>query len=200
MKLKKWEIALFAAVIIAVLWGINAEGQQEMLSEKLIRLHVVADSDDERDQEVKLLVRDAVTEKLGAMLSGVTARDEAYNIIDSNLCAISETANSVLSGVSPGDQASVTLTQESFPTRYYDTFTLPAGKYTSLKVVIGEGRGRNWWCVVFPPLCTAAASDLPAAESFSEDEIRLITDGGGSTVIKFRTLEIIAKIREWIDP
>ena len=200
MKLKKWETALFAAVIIAVLWGINAERQQEVLSGKLIRLHVVADSDDERDQEVKLLVRDAVTEKLGAMLCGVTARDEAYNIIDSNLCAISETANSVLSGALSGDQASVTLTQESFPTRYYDTFALPAGKYTTLKVVIGEGRGRNWWCVVFPPLCTAAASDLPAAESFSEDEIRLITDGGGSTVIKFRTLEIIAKIREWIDP
>ena len=197
MKLKKWEIALTAAVIATVLWGFHAERQQTALAEKLIRFHVVADSDCEGDQDIKLKVRDAVMEELDTILDGVTTREEAYTAIDRELGAITETANTVLRGTDTGDTATVTLTEESFPTRYYDTFTLPAGKYTSLRITIGEGAGHNWWCVVFPPLCTSAAVEERAAGSFSEDEIKLITEDGCGAVIRFKTLELIAKIKDW---
>lgn len=197
MRLKRWKIALILSVGSAILWGFNAAGQQVSLSEKLIRFHVVADSDSERDQKAKLMVRDAVLKELDGILQDVSARDEAFDLLEKKLGVIADTANSTLKRAGTGDTAAVTLVSESFPTRYYDTFALPAGKYTSLRITIGEGAGHNWWCVVFPPLCTTAAVEETAVDSFSADELRLITDDSGETVIKFKTLEIIARIKDW---
>ena len=197
MKLKKWEIALFVSVLIAVIWGVNTQNQQKQLAEKLIRFHVVADSDDEEDQRIKLEVRDAVLNEVDVLLENVNDRDNAEVILSKNLDAIIKAAKKELKAQGDNNNVSVTLVEESFPTRYYDTFTLPAGNYTSLRVTIGEGKGHNWWCVVFPPICATAAIEDAEIASFTESELELITDDNTETVIKFKTLEMFTKIREW---
>lgn len=191
MKLKKWEVALAFSVLIAIIWGVNTQNQQNELADKLIRFHVVANSDDEGDQRTKLKVRDAVLTEMETLLDGVESREEAEQIINENTELITNTAKK-----ETNDNVAVTITEESFPTRYYDTFTLPAGNYTSLRITIGEGKGHNWWCVVFPPICAAAAIEEAETASFTNEEIELITDDNAETVIKFKTLEIFAKIRE----
>lgn len=197
MKLKKWEIALFIAVIITVAWGVNTQNQQKQLADKLIRFHVVADSDDDEAQRIKLEVRNAVLSEVEQLLENATNRDEAEMIIGENLETIRKAAENELEAQNDESGIEVLLTKESFPTRYYDTFTLPAGDYTSLRITIGEGEGHNWWCVVFPPLCTGAALDEAEAASFTEAEFKLITENDTGTVIKFKALEIIAEIKEW---
>ena len=197
MKLKKWEIALFVSVLIAVIWGINIQNQQKQLADKLIRFHVVADSDDEEDQRIKLEVRDAVLNKMELLLNDANSRVEAERIISENIDLITDVAKRELSEQGDINDVNVTLTEESFPTRYYDTFTLPAGNYTSLRITIGEGEGHNWWCVVFPPICTTAAIEDADTAAFTDSELELITEEDTETIIKFKTLEIFAKVREW---
>lgn len=197
MKLKKWEIALFVSVLITVIWGVNTQSQQNQLADKLIRFHVVADSDDEEDQRIKLEVRDAVLDEVEVLLKDAHSRKDAEMIIGENLAVIAKAAEIELVNQGDTNPVAVTLTEESFPTRYYDTFTLPAGNYTSLRVTIGEGAGHNWWCVVFPPICETAAIEEAELASFTESELELITEDNTETVIKFKTLEIFTKIREW---
>ncbi len=130
-----------------------------MLSENLIRLHVVADSDSQKDQENKLHVRDAIVEYLQPRLEKFTDMEAAKAYIQQQLPKLQELANEALQGLGDSCEAIVTMAKEAFPTREYDTFTLPAGIYESLRVTIGEGEGKNWWCVVFPALCVSATSD-----------------------------------------
>ena len=127
----------------------------------LIRLHVLAVSDSEEDQARKLIVRDAVLETAQQMLSESTDYAQAYSILDERLADIEAAAERALTG----ETISATLTKEHYPDRDYGTFTLPEGEYTSLKVVIGEGQGQNWWCVVYPSLCVPGseqAASIPA--------------------------------------
>ncbi len=129
------------------------------LSENLIRLHVVADSDSQEDQENKLYVRDAIVEYLQPRLEKFTDMEVAKSYIQQQLPKLQELANNALQDLGESCKAIVTIAKESFPTREYGTFTLPAGIYESLRVTIGEGEGKNWWCVVFPALCVSATSD-----------------------------------------
>mgnify|MGYP000877421327 CR=1 FL=1 len=96
-------------------------------------------------------------------------------------------------------QVTAQIMTEDFPTREYDTFSLPAGKYTSLRVVIGAGGGRNWWCVIFPPLClSAATADSEAFRQLTDEQIRLITSDEPEYVIKFKSIEWLNKIKTWL--
>ena len=119
---------------------------------QVLRLHVIANSDSAADQNVKLLVRDALLCSGEALFSGsVTARD-ATEAITPRLAALEEQANAVLAENGMTYGAAAALVNEYFPTRTYENVTLPAGRYTALKIVLGEGKGQNWWCVMFPPL------------------------------------------------
>ena len=122
---------------------------QQALADKLVRLHVVANSDTEEDQALKLKVRDAVL----TVVDGLN-RDE----LQSNLPMIRNAARDCLRGQGSNYSVEVTLQKERFPTRAYESFSLPAGVYTALRVTIGEGGGRNWWCVAFPSICFRAST------------------------------------------
>lgn len=154
---------LIAALLALVGWLSGIMAQRQQLNENVIRLHVLAESDTDADQAVKLRVRDAVTEFLEKEMAGITDRREAEAFLTRNLNRIGEIANRVLTELGCEERAAVSLKEEAFDTREYDTFSLPAGVYRALRVVIGEGEGRNWWCVVFPQLCVPAT-----AEGFSE--------------------------------
>ena len=201
MKVKKWEIALIAAFIITILCAGSVgsvAAQQRELSNKLIRLHVIANSDSDADQALKLKVRDAVTGELEAMLKSSGSRDEAEETLNANLQLISGLCEDTIRREGYDYCVSVTLGVENYPTRVYDTLSLPAGEYLSLKITIGSGEGKNWWCVVVPPVCYTAATKEDLTEmNFSEDEVELITEDSGEQVFKFKILEWLSDIKDF---
>ena len=167
-----------------------AKREQAALREKLIRLHVIAASDSLEDQTVKLRVRDAILAEIGE--TAWVSREEAERQLRVLLPSLETAANDVLQNSGAAQTVQITLSPERYPTRVYPTFSLPAGEYLSLRVVLGAGEGKNWWCVVYPSLCTAAQSALPAkaaAAGFTAKEIKLITADTDGIKLKFKLLE-----------
>jgi len=150
-----------------------------------VRLHVIAVSDDETEQQIKLRVRDAVLEYLSPVLSSAKSPEEAQQIISTNLTPIAEAA----AAASQGRKVTVTMSRESYPSRVYEGFTLPAGSYRSLRIILGEGEGQNWWCIAFPPLCLDAAQCKQMQSVMSEDDYALITEAEGYE-LRFRIVEL----------
>lgn len=184
-KVKICETALLIALCAALCAGTWAQARQTALSAALVRLHVVAVSDDVREQEIKLDVRDAVLEYLTPKLDGVQDAAQARRIIAQELNAIAQIA----AANAQGRGITVTLGQERYPTRRYTGFALPAGEYESLRIVLGEGAGKNWWCVVFPPLCTGGVEADTVRAAMKSDDYAIITESG-EYELKFRTLEL----------
>ena len=187
-------LILLAAVLISYL-PVNGE---ERIYENMIRLHVIANSDSDEDQQLKLLVRDAVIGVVSSAPRASTAK-EAEAGIRSRTEEILAAAKKVLMEHGSDDGVSVLFDTEKYPVRYYEGFTLPAGEYTSLRVVIGDGDGHNWWCVLFPPLCTATSEEEREEEfieaGFTSEEYSLIKqDSGTKYKVRFKILEILADV------
>ena len=170
---------------------------KKTLKDDIIRLHVVADSDNEADQAVKLQVRDAILAEVEQILATAENKKDAFVLLAQSLDHLQNTANEVLTALGVEDTAVVTLAEEAFPTRVYDTFSLPAGVYDSLRVTIGSGEGKNWWCVVFPKLCVPAASDevedVAAGAGFSDSLSNSLTGRNGYQV-RFFFLDCLGKL------
>ena len=188
-------LIIFTAALLAALTATAAALQldQQTLAGKLIRLHVVANSDSEQDQAVKLQGRDAVLE---------VTKDLDREELEQALPNIQAAAEACLRDLGCRDAVTVTLGQERFPTRLYENFSLPAGVYTALRVTIGEGEGQNWWCVAFPSICfRATTADLEAAAvsaGFTGEEIALITEAIEGYVMKFKLLELLDRLKAWL--
>lgn len=192
-KLHLWESALLIAFAVTLVIGGYASASRSALAEQVLRLHVVANSDSAEDQTVKLQVRDAVLAQAEPLLEGVEDSRSAERILTPHLAELEQTAAEVLSAQGFEDAVAVSITEQWFPTKEYESFALPAGQYRALKVVIGEGKGQNWWCVVFPPLCFAAVTEevvAAAAEAgLSEEQVALITGQDEGYVLKFKIIE-----------
>lgn len=193
-KLKTWELAALCALCVSLCVGTWAQGRQRDISSSLVRLHVIAASDETAEQELKLRVRDNVLEYLAPVLDKAESPEEAQRIINGELTSIKAAAEACAGGRS----VSVTLGQEYYPTREYEGFTLPAGQYQSLRVILGEGKGHNWWCVVFPPLCVSAAEQNKALDAMSEPERGLITEADGYE-LRFRIVELWGELMELLN-
>lgn len=181
--------ALFVLIVALFLAVCPAAGEEGIYSD-VIRLHILAASDGEDDQADKLAVRDAILLEYGDLFRGFSDRTQAESALTAELRQeIAATAKRTLTERESEAPVTVTLSEEDYPTRDYGDFSLPAGRYLSLRVVIGAGEGRNWWCVLFPPLCTAAAVEgVPLG--LSDAEYRLLTDGKAS--VRFKTLELLS--------
>ncbi len=182
-RLRPWETAALLA-----LWlfsGVWAQGRQQAVSRKLLRLHVIAVSDEEQEQELKLRVRDAVLDYLRPLLADTTDAGEARLLLEENLPAVARAAFAA----AEGRQVTVSLGEERYPSRRYEGFTLPAGRYDSLRVVLGEGQGHNWWCIVFPPLCLEAVQTEQVQEVMSREDFALVTEEEGYE-LRFRLVEL----------
>lgn len=188
---------LFCAVLAAAVWCGSVLADRQTLDQELIRLHIVASSDSREDQTIKLKVRDAVLESLRSDLAQIRDVEQAKAYLQANLPRIRQIANQVLQDAGCDAEAAVSLCREAFDTRQYDTFTLPAGVYEALRIVIGEGEGQNWWCVVFPDLCLeAAGEDVPleaAGAGFSRRLTSTLT--GEDYEIRFFFLDQLGKLR-----
>ncbi len=201
MKLKYWEIALAVALAVTAIWGAWSLQRQDALEQKMIRLHVIANSDSAEDQELKLQVRDDVLAQATELLKHSDNMIQAQRRIDAALPAIEHTAAKEIAAQGYDYPVTARLEETEFPTKEYDGFSLPGGKYLALRVVIGEGAGHNWWCVVYPPLCTTAATDLPKtaiAAGLGEDDLSLITEEDAGYVLKFRSVELWETFRQWL--
>lgn len=196
-KLLKRVVLCFLLVCV-VYTGALVVDRQKLRSE-LVRLHVVAASDSEEDQAIKLQVRDAVLESLQEGLRDVTDIEAAKAYIQSQIPRLETVANEVLAASGCGDVATVRLQVEEFAARVYDTFTLPAGVYDALRITIGEGEGRNWWCVAFPSLCIGATTGefeaVAAGAGFSEDLTGALT---GEYEVRFYLLDLLGQLENFI--
>lgn len=180
--------------------GIRALGVDAELYDRILRLHVIADSDSDADQAVKLKVRDAVLELLGDEMETSPDLEQARTAAERLMPEAERVARQVLrdSGFSYG--ATVTLGYEYYPTRDYGGFRLPAGRYLSYRIVLGSGEGHNWWCVLFPALCTAPAErqeDEFVAAGFTPGQIGVLSGKKSPKyAVCFRILELLGELEE----
>ena len=202
-RLRRWELALLLGVALAALLGAWLNAGQAALADKVIRLHVIANSDSPADQALKLQVRDRILAEAEDLFDQGLTVDEARAVLTDQLAGLAAAGAEVVGEA--GYDYPVTASLEEgvwFPTKTYTDFALPAGNYTALRIVIGEGGGQNWWCVVFPPLClgsvTETVEETAGAGGFSEDEIALITGEDEGYVVKFRLMEWWEKFLAWI--
>ena len=187
---------LCALLVCTALW---AELQQAALAEKVIRLHVVANSDDQADQAQKLQVRDRILADTRDLLTGQESAQEAAEILRENLWPLSRGASQAVAQAGYSYSVRVSLEDAWFPTRQYEGGALPAGTYQALRVVIGEGDGKNWWCVVFPSLCLPAVSETALqASGFSTQDCALITEDSPAYTFQFKTLEWWDACKGWL--
>lgn len=193
-KLKKWEVCLMLGLLCALGVGTWLEGEQTALADRVIRLHVIANSDSAADQALKLAVRDRVLEQAETIYPAGADREQAEAVLRAHLPELAAAGQREADQWGYRGQVRASLTRCWFPTKTYDGFALPAGEYTALRVVIGSGQGQNWWCVAFPPLCLGAASEsveeAVAAGQFTPEQGALLTEDGEGYVLKFKALEL----------
>ena len=194
---KLWKQLVICLLLVCTFWCGTLLADRQQLSRELIRLHVVANSDSAEDQSVKLLVRDAVTESLQSALADVGGVEQAKAYLKENLPKIQSVAEDALAAAGVDMTATVSLCRETFDKRVYDTFTLPAGVYESLRITLGDGRGKNWWCVVFPSLCLSATGegfeDVAAGAGFS-DALNGALTGEEGYEVRFFLLDVLGRV------
>ncbi len=171
----------------------------------VVRLHIIAHSDNSRDQLVKLKVRDALLTQGKELFAGAKTKEEALQLTQENLAQLTQIAQQTVKQSRQSHAVSCQIESGYFNTRTYNTVTLPAGNYMALRVVIGAGEGKNWWCVMFPPLCVPAAGEVQTKEQAIEQVLTPgqtdLVENGKKYEIRFKTVELVQSVihqcREW---
>lgn len=178
---------------------VPSAGEEELYRD-VIRLHVIAESDSDEDQAVKLAVRDDILALVSDRTENAKTYDDAYELLSSMIPEIKETAEARAAKEGHAVTARVVFDREEYPVRYYDSYALPAGEYMSMRIILGEGEGKNWWCVLFPPLCRDAAVNAESDEErfyaagFTPEEYKIIKKESGTKYkVRFRILEILSE-------
>ena len=189
-------IVILLVVMMAVSF-LPVHGEQEVY-DTVVRLHVLANSDGEEDQALKLTVRDAMLEAAAPYLEGCTTQEEAIRSLTLHLSDLEAVAAETITAEGYDYPVTVLLGEEDYPTRTYETCAFPAGTYVSLRVCIGDAEGQNWWCCLFPPLCLTAASaksdneDAFIQVGLTKDQYGIITETGKTKYkVRFKILEVI---------
>lgn len=195
--MKKYGILALCLCFLFLVMGLLPIHGESEIYDNVLRLHVVASSDSAADQALKYQVRDAVLDASEALFTGAITRDEAIRRAEGNMDILLDAAREAVSAAGRTDSVRIELGEEVYPTKSYELCCFPSGSYASLRVIIGEGQGQNWWCVLFPPMCLSAASAESAEEAFiavgfTADQYRLITETDRPAYrARFRLLEVI---------
>lgn len=193
---KLWIRAAACGFIMAVLLSFTGfSAQCDVLSRSVLRLHVLANSDTQADQDIKLCVRDAVLEEAAKWYGDAEDFYTALAAVCTHLDSLEDAANRVLKAQNADYSAQAQVCDAYFPTRVYDGKKLPAGKYRTVRITLGEAEGKNWWCVLFPSICVSGASDL---EDLPEGAQEAIVDEDGMK-IRFKAVEIFSSLLEFFD-
>lgn len=195
--MKKLPYILFFSLALTLLIGAYGEGAHKDIASSLVRLHIVAESDSEKDQETKLYVRDKILEKYSFLQNC----ENAYQYTEAHTDEIECYANDVLRDIGAPYGAKAECGNFYFPTKDYGEFTLPAGKYDAVRITLGSGGGKNWWCVMYPPLCFTSETKCEQKNknllrsSMSEEDYKLITNKDKPDIkLKFKIVEYIGKL------
>lgn len=195
----KIRISIAIGIVTAVIFSICsfAKTSEEIRSD-VLRLHVIANSDSSVDQNLKLRLRDYILEEGEDIFDGSVNVENAVKKIEPKLSELENSAETFVKNAGFDYDVKITLSNEYFTTRTYESVTLPAGKYLALRVVIGSGEGHNWWCVMFPPMCVPAADKKDEIENvFTDKEIKLV-ESKPKYEPRFKVVEIYEQIRETI--
>ena len=202
MKKRLFGVFLAAAACVILLSAIRTEQLLHDMSQKVLRFHVLANSDEERDQDLKLKVRDAVGSFMAEQLKNADTIEQSRQIVNSNLEEICAQAQNVVEQEGYDYPVSAALVRTDFPEKTYGQYTFPAGNYEALRVVIGEGEGHNWWCVMYPNLCFSGsmyrvdeASGETLRQVLTEEEYRAVMEEGNYKV-RFKILGFLNKVLE----
>lgn len=190
MKTLKIFLPLFMIITLTVSFFQPIIATSENISDKILRLHIIANSDRTEDQDLKLKVKNYFLENTADLFVGQTL-DENIEIAKENIDYIEKICNTCIEQTGFDYEAEVTVDREYFDTRVYDDFTLPAGVYNSIRITIGQGNGHNWWCIVFPSVCLSACSKS-MDDYLTDEEMELVGDG---YTPKFKVIEIYEKIK-----
>lgn len=196
---KKIKLSVTVGIIVAILFSICsfAKTSEEIRSD-VLRLHVIANSDTSVDQNLKLRLRDYILQEGKDIFNGSVNVENAVEKIEPVLPELEKSAKAFVNQAGFYYDVKISLSNEYFTTRTYETVTLPAGKYLALRVVIGSGEGHNWWCVMFPPMCVPAADKKDEIENvFSEKEIKLV-ESKPKYEPRFKVVEIYEQLKEII--
>ena len=176
--MSRWIRAIAGGLIMCLCLSLcGFEGRCDDLRGRVLRLHILANSDSEADQALKLKVRDAVVEASAGWLDGIETAEDAEAVVDGRLAALTEVARQVVRQAGYEYPVTAERCEMYFTTRTYGAVTLPAGRYQAVRLTIGEGAGHNWWCVLFPPLCVAAATDAATtADVLTREEDTIVTE------------------------
>lgn len=201
IRLKTWEMALLLGVAIALFATSWASCRQQELETRVVRLHVLANSDSAQDQALKLDVRDAVLAQASMYLTHCHSTQQAKEVLSQHLQSLADTAAQTIAQKGYDYAVKVSLERTYFPTKVYADFSLPAGEYQGLRVEIGRAEGHNWWCVVFPPLCFSSVSEQSETalrSGLTEDDLALLTGEDQGYVFRFQCLEWFGQLKQWL--
>lgn len=166
----------------------------ENISEEVFRLHILANSDSDADQQLKLKVRDEILKKGETVFASSDSIEETIKLCRDNIGVFQETAEQCLKDNGSNYSVKVYVDKEYFNTRKYDEITLPSGIYNALKIVIGQGKGHNWWCVMFPAICLSSVTDDELNKYLTEDEQKLV-NSDSKYEVRFKIVEIYEKLK-----
>lgn len=196
-------LSLTVLIAVLLLGMMPVHGESEIYN-SVVRLHVLANSDSTEDQELKFKVRDYVLMETSKIVEGAVTREEAEVALRKNLDRIEAVAELVVESAGYDYPVTVELGLEEYPTRDYESICFPSGTYTSLRVCIGEAEGQNWWCVLFPNICLAAAtkgdSKQAAEDAFisaglTPEQYKIITETEDvKYTVRFKFLEVFEKL------
>lgn len=201
MKIKfgiKIFVPLFLVFCIAFTYITPFIETSEKISKDVFRLHILANSDSNEDQELKLKVRDEILLKGEELFKNCTSVDEAVKVCRSNIDFFEKTASQCIKNNGYNYSVKAAVDEEYFNTREYENITLPSGIYNALKIEIGEAQGKNWWCVMFPAICLPSVSENEINSVLTDEEIALI-NSDNKYEIRFKIVEIYEKIKAEIN-
>lgn len=182
MKFLKSELALIFALFITLTYTVFATNSQNDVSDKVLRFHVLANSNSVEDQELKIEVKNEVFEYISILTKDCDTNSQAFDVISLNLDKINSISEQVILENDYNYSSKISLNYEFYPHKNYDNFALPAGYYTGLKIEIEHGLGDNWWCVLFPPLCNQTAYDT---KNLTTKELDFISSADYEFRLKF---------------
>lgn len=169
----------------------------ENISDQVFRLHILANSDSAEDQQLKLKVRDEILKKGEKVFASSNSLEETIELCKNNIALFQQTAEQCLKDNGSDYEVKVYVDKEYFNTREYDEITLPSGIYNALKIEIGQGKGHNWWCVMFPAICLSSVTDDELNKYLSEDEQKLV-NSDSKYEVRFKIVEIYEKVKSKI--
>ncbi|MEE1076648.1 MAG: stage II sporulation protein R [Acutalibacteraceae bacterium] len=196
--MKRFLKAVFTAFILSfIITQTFFTAECEEIPKNILRFHILANSDSEEDQALKIKVRDHILEKADDMFKSADNKTEAVHITKTNLKKLIGDAQQYVYSMGYDYKVSGEIVQDMyFDTREYDSFTLPAGRYDAFRIIIGEGEGHNWWCVMFPPMCFSMAEDNSDLAQVLTEEQMAIAENQTSYEYKFKIVELYNKLRE----